>query len=159
MDIKEIEKELEKVTSDLSVKQLNFATAYLNNGGNGTQACKTAGYNCSNDNSYASQANRLLKNEKVKKFLKLSKLLNEQLTSIERKDIIRKLEQVITNGSEYPFGQQLEAMKLLINMNGWLAPSKAEIKYDGNLNLIEQFKDLSDEELEEKLNQLSGKLN
>ena len=45
----------------LTVKQKKFVDAYVNNGGNGVEAIRTAGYNCSTDNSARSQASENLK--------------------------------------------------------------------------------------------------
>jgi len=45
-----------------------FCHAYLRNGGNGTEACKEAGYK-GNDNTLAVRANALLKNDEIKEFL------------------------------------------------------------------------------------------
>ena len=46
----------------LTLKQKKFVDAYVNNGGNGVEAIRVAGYNCSNDNSA-----RVLASENLKK--------------------------------------------------------------------------------------------
>lgn len=37
----------------LTIKELAFISAYMSNGGNGTKACKDAGYTCKSENAYA----------------------------------------------------------------------------------------------------------
>ena len=49
----------------LTMVQLAFVSAYIANGGNGTQAAKEAGYKCKSDNAYARQASDLLRQENV----------------------------------------------------------------------------------------------
>jgi phage terminase small subunit len=49
----------------LTMIQLAFVSAYIANGGNGTQAAKEAGYKCKSDNAYARQASDLLRQENV----------------------------------------------------------------------------------------------
>tara|TARA_Y100001970_G_C14106641_1_gene788500 strand:+ start:122 stop:553 length:432 start_codon:yes stop_codon:yes gene_type:complete len=46
----------------LTLKQKKFVDAYVNNGGNGVEAIRVAGYNCRNDNSA-----RVLASENLKK--------------------------------------------------------------------------------------------
>ena len=45
----------------LTDKQRRFVDAYVNNGGNGAEAIRNAGYNCGTDNSARSQASENLK--------------------------------------------------------------------------------------------------
>ena len=40
----------------LTMMQLAFVSAYIANGGNGTQACKQAGYKCKSPAAFATQA-------------------------------------------------------------------------------------------------------
>lgn len=49
----------------LTMIQLAFVSAYIANGGNGTQAAMTAGYKCKSQNAYARQASDLLRQENV----------------------------------------------------------------------------------------------
>lgn len=49
----------------LTQSQAEFVKAYINNGGNGTQAYKDAGYKYKNDAVAASQAARMLKSPKI----------------------------------------------------------------------------------------------
>lgn len=49
----------------LTLLELAFVSAYIANGGNGTQACKEAGMKCKSDNAYARRASDLLRQENV----------------------------------------------------------------------------------------------
>ena len=46
-------------------KQRRFADAYVNNGGNGVEAIRAAGYNCRTDNSARVQASENLKKPNI----------------------------------------------------------------------------------------------
>lgn len=61
LDIKQYNTQVEALT----VLELAFVSAYIANGGNGTQACKQAGYKCKNDNAYSTQASALLRKPRV----------------------------------------------------------------------------------------------
>ncbi|MEK5486788.1 terminase small subunit [Lysinibacillus sp. FSL M8-0355] len=146
MEEKELQNEIAKVRNELNFKQLRFCDAYLNNGGNATQAYREAGYNCSSDASYTTQASRLLKKAYIQKYINLCNQLNSIYCSLDRADVIRKLEHIITV-SEFPIGQQLEAMKMLNQMNGWNAPEKSEVV----VNTDDKLKRLSEMTTEEKM--------
>ena len=49
--------------------EIAFLTAYLANGGNGTQACKDAGMKCKSEVGYAKRASDLLRTEKFREEL------------------------------------------------------------------------------------------
>lgn len=51
----------------LTTMELAFVSAYIANGGNGTLACKEAGYKSKSENGYAKQASALLRRENVNK--------------------------------------------------------------------------------------------
>ena len=61
LDIKQYNTEVKPLT----MIQLAFVSAYLANGGNGTQAAKEAGYKCKSDNAYARQASDLLRQSHI----------------------------------------------------------------------------------------------
>lgn len=62
LDIKQYNTQVKPLT----MIQLAFVSAYIANGGNGTQAAMTAGYKCKSQASYARQASDLLRQENVK---------------------------------------------------------------------------------------------
>ena len=55
----------EELRLRLTTKQRKFVDAYVQNGGNGIGAIKTAGYNCKNDNSARVQASENLKKPNI----------------------------------------------------------------------------------------------
>ena len=61
LDIKQYNTEVKPLT----MIQLAFVSAYIANGGNGTQAMKEAGYNGKSDNALARHASDLLRQENV----------------------------------------------------------------------------------------------
>ena len=61
LDIKQYNKEVQELT----IKELMFVSAYIANGGNGTQACRAAGYKSKTENALAKQAGALLRKENV----------------------------------------------------------------------------------------------
>ena len=61
LDIKQYNTEVKPLT----MIQLAFVSAYIANGGNGTQAAKEAGYKCKSDAAFATQASALLRNPDV----------------------------------------------------------------------------------------------
>lgn len=122
MEEKQFRIELDMLRDKMKVSHVKFAEEYHKNGGNGTQACKSAGY--SDKSSYA-QATRLLKNENIQKYISILQQLTSNYFDVEREDIINKLTDIAFSGN-YPAGQQLEAIKMLNQMNGWNAPTKSE---------------------------------
>lgn len=54
---------------DLTPKQKKFSDEYLDNGGNGTQAVKDAGYDVKNDNSAAVVGSSNLRKVKIQEYL------------------------------------------------------------------------------------------
>lgn len=58
-------KQYNTAVKPLTMIQLAFVSAYIANGGNGTQAAMTAGYKCKSQASYARQASDLLRQENV----------------------------------------------------------------------------------------------
>lgn len=53
------------INRPLTMKELAFITAYLANGGNGTEACKQAGYVSKTENGYARRSSSLLRQGNV----------------------------------------------------------------------------------------------
>lgn len=49
----------------LNMLELAFVSAYMSNGGNATQACKDAGYQCKSEAAFARRGSDLLRNPKV----------------------------------------------------------------------------------------------
>lgn len=49
-------KQYNTAVKPLTMIQLAFVSAYIANGGNGTQAAMTAGYKCKSQNAFARQA-------------------------------------------------------------------------------------------------------
>ncbi len=58
-------KQYNTAVKPLTMMQLAFVSAYIANGGNGTQACRQAGYKCKSDAAFATQASALLRNPEV----------------------------------------------------------------------------------------------
>lgn len=58
-------KQYNTAVKPLTMIQLAFVSAYIANGGNGTQAAMTAGYKCKSQNAFARQASDLLRQENV----------------------------------------------------------------------------------------------
>ena len=82
LDIKQYNTEVKPLT----MIQLAFVSAYIANGGNGTQAAKEAGYKCKSDNAYARQASDLLRQENVKEEI------SYRLNQIEERKIAKAAE-------------------------------------------------------------------
>ena len=61
LDIKQYNTQVKPLT----LLELSFVSAYIANGGNGTQACIEAGMKCKSDNAYARRASDLLRKENV----------------------------------------------------------------------------------------------
>ena len=158
MNEKELYREYEIAKSKLNYKQQAFADAYINNHGNATQAYKSAGYKCTTEQAYGAAASKLLKTDKVQKYISISKQINASYCSVERQDIIRKLEHMITSG-EFPANQVLTAIQMLNQMNGWNAPTvtktKSEVTFnDESIKRMNEISGMSYEEKVEKLKQL-----
>lgn len=68
--------------ADLTEKQKRFADYYIETG-NATESYKKAGYQCSNEQTYQTNACRTLSNAKVKEYIdnKLNKKDNERIAS------------------------------------------------------------------------------
>lgn len=68
-------KQHNKDIKPLTMLELAFVSAYIANGGNGTQACIEAGMKCKSQNGYARRASELLRRENVN--LEISARLQE----------------------------------------------------------------------------------
>lgn len=64
------------IDKPLTMKELAFITAYLANGGNGTEACKQAGYVSKTQNGYARRSSTLLRQGNVQR--ELQRLIEER---------------------------------------------------------------------------------
>lgn len=142
MEEKELRLELDMLRDKMKLSQIQFAEEYHKSGGNGTLSAKKAGYS---EKSSHSQASRLLKDDKIKKYISILQQLSSKHFEVDREDVINKLTQ-IAFGGEHPVGQQMEAIKILNNMTGWNAPSKQEVLHTMD-ELAERTKDMSLDEL------------
>ena len=118
----------------LTVKQQKFVEAYINNGGNGTQAVWDAGYDCNNSNSSRVQASENLNKPNIilaieQAGYKDSKIVD--LTSIKqgrRLDITKRRISTREDRAEFltdvyldhsfPINSRLQAIQLLGKMYG-----------------------------------------
>ena len=118
----------------LTIKQQKFVDGYVNNGGNGVDAIRAAGYNCRTDNSARVQASenlkkpniilaieqagyedsRLIDGDAVERARRLD--LSERRIST-REDRAEFLTGVYLDGS-FPIGSRLQAVQLLGKMYG-----------------------------------------
>lgn len=64
------------IDKPLTMKELAFISAYLANGGNGTEACKQAGYVSKTQNGYARRSSTLLRQGNVQR--ELQRLIEER---------------------------------------------------------------------------------
>ncbi|MEG0694174.1 MAG: terminase small subunit [Erysipelotrichaceae bacterium] len=158
MEEKQLRIELDMLRDKMRPMKVQFCEEYQKNGGNGTQACKSAGY--SPNSSYA-QATRLLKEDNVKKYISILQQLTANHFEVDRADIINKLTDIAFSGN-YPTNQQMEAMKMLNQMNGWNAPSKTEttINHSGDVESIaERLATMTPDEKRAELLRMKNELN
>lgn len=85
LDIKQYNIEVEPLT----MLQLAFVSAYIANGGNGTQACKEAGYHCKSENAYARQASTLLRQPNVNGEISYRLRMREEAMVAKPTEILR----------------------------------------------------------------------
>lgn len=103
----------DSIIEGLTQKQALFVSEYLKNGGNATQAYKTAGYKAKDDDSAAVQASRLLRNDKVARAIaERQKQRNERLQleeDYELKQAIKILKMCSEPKQVYtPFGEKMK---------------------------------------------------
>ena len=118
----------------LTNKQRRFVDAYANNGGNGVEAIRTAGYNCSTDNSARSQASENLKNPHIILAIEQSGYVDSRIVATKaieqgrrldlaerristREDRAEFLTSVYLNDA-FPINSRLQAAQLLGKMYG-----------------------------------------
>ena len=118
----------------LTDKQRRFVDAYVNNGGNGVEAIRTAGYNCSTDNSARSQASENLKNPHIILAIEQSGYVDSRIVATKaieqgrrldlaerristREDRAEFLTSVYLNDA-FPINSRLQAVQLLGKMYG-----------------------------------------
>ena len=116
----------------LTDKQRRFVDAYVNNGGKGVKAIRTAGYNCSTDNSARSQASENLKKPHIILAIEQSGYVDSRIVAARaieqgrrldlaerrissRKDRAEFLTSVYLDDA-FPINYRLQAFKLLGKM-------------------------------------------
>ena len=85
LDIKQYNIEVKPLT----MIQLAFVSAYIANGGNGTQAAKEAGYKCCSDNAYARQASTLLRQSNINGEISYRLKMREEAMIAKPAEILR----------------------------------------------------------------------
>lgn len=80
--------EVEELLPELSQRQLQFITHYLSNGGNATQAAKSAGYS---ETSAYNQGARMMKNDVIKGIIAAHRKEMEHKFNISRESLIQEL--------------------------------------------------------------------
>ena len=118
----------------LTVKQKKFVDAYVNNGGNGVEAIRAAGYNCSTDNSARVQASENLKKPNVILAIEQSGYVDSRIVATKaikqgrrldladrristREDRAEFLTSVYLDDT-FPISSRLQAVQLLGKMYG-----------------------------------------
>ena len=76
----------------LTIKQKKFVDAYVNNGGNGVEAIRAAGYNCSTDNSARVQASENLKKPNIILAIEQSGYIDSRIINTEAIEGARELD-------------------------------------------------------------------
>ena len=155
MDEKELYKQLEIAKSKLNDRQIAFCENYLNLH-NASEAYRNAGYSTNSEKGVRASASKLLSKPNISEYISISKQINEKFSRITREDLIRTLESMIKSTST-PKSEVRECMKLLMQMNGWNAPTvtKTEITYnDESIKRMNEISGMSYEEKVEKLKQL-----
>ena len=118
----------------LTIKQQKFVDGYVNNGGNGVEAIRVAGYNCRTDNSARVQASENLKNPNIILAIEQSGYSDSRIVdtkAIERGRRLDLAERRISTREDraefltgiyldeaFPIGSRLQAVQLLGKMYG-----------------------------------------
>ena len=118
----------------LTDKQRKFADAYVNNGGNGVEAIRAAGYNCRTDNSARVQASDNLKKPNIILAIEEAGYKDSRIVdtkAIERGRRLDLAERRISTREDraefltdvyldvaFPIGSRLQAVQLLGKMYG-----------------------------------------
>ena len=118
----------------LTTKQRKFVDAYVNNGGNGVEAIRAAGYNCRTDNSARVQASENLKKPNIILAIEQSGYSDSRIVdtkAIERGRRLDLAERRISTRKDraefltgvyldeaFPIGSRLQAVQLLGKMYG-----------------------------------------
>ena len=118
----------------LTNKQKQFVDAYVNNGGNGVEAIRAAGYNCRNDNSARVQASENLKKPNILLAIERSGYVDSKIVDTRAIEQGRRLdlaERRISTREDraefltgvyldeaFPIGSRLQAVQLLGKMYG-----------------------------------------
>ena len=118
----------------LTVKQRKFVDAYVNNGGNGVDAIRVAGYNCRTDNSARVQASDNLKKPNIILAIEEAGYKDSRIVdmkAIERGRRLDLAERRISTREDraefltgvyldeaFPIGSRLQAVQLLGKMYG-----------------------------------------
>lgn len=138
----------EIVPIDLTDKQEAFCLAYVENGGNATQACYDAGYSPDSDNSLSVEGSRLLRNAKVLERIKQIRAHLGQTGLVSTEYIVQGLVEIkercmesrmATDKEGNPLGyftanhkEAINALKVLAGINGDLV-KKVEMDVKGEL--------------------------
>jgi len=120
-------------SKDLTAKQQRFVKSYSTGEVTATQAVLDAGYKPTNPNSANSMATTLMANPKIKSAI-VAEIDREfpDLTHLAGKAI-----HDILVDSDAKHGEKLNAVKLLADLKGWLAPKRhASI----SMNIQDKFK-------------------
>ncbi len=118
----------------LTDKQKRFVDAFVNNGGNGVEAIKSAGYNCNNDNSARVQASENLKKPNIILAIEQSGYVDSRIVAkkaieqgrrldlAERRISTREDRAEFLTGvyldDSFPISSRLQAIQLLGKMYG-----------------------------------------
>lgn len=131
----------------LTTKYKKFCDIYLANGGNATQAWKTAGSGAKTAGTYASQ---LLKKPAVKNYIaereaislaKLSAKVVDKL-QISRENVIQVLQDIMFNGNKDR--DKISAAGKIAEIMGYIAPKQSEklgieLKFTENVEMVEKL--------------------
>lgn len=135
----------------LTQKQMNFCKAYIENGGNGTQAYLTA-YDSNSPHSARIEACRLLDQENIQEYLaKLRKpiekavkrkILNER--EYKKKLIQERIDECIARGDDAAIARYIEIWNKMdgeyVNINKDITDHDAEIKQLDTATLLQLVK-------------------
>lgn len=135
----------------LTQKQMNFCKAYIENGGNGTQAYLTA-YDSNSPRSAGNEANRLLNQDDIQEYLaKLRKpiekavkrkIINER--EYKKKLIQERIEECVARGDDAAIARYIEIWNKMdseyININKDITDHDAEIKQLDTATLLQLVK-------------------
>lgn len=135
----------------LTQKQMNFCKAYIENGGNGTQAYLTA-YDSNSPASATIEASRMLDREDIQEYLvKLRKpiekavkrkIINER--EYKKKLIQERIEECIERGDDAAIARYIEIWNKMdgeyVNINKDITDHDAEIKQLDTATLLQLVK-------------------